>query len=161
MGCWGASLNLGRGWGGKPSSTHIRNIRNIKVFQLLRLCVGGRQRRTESMAESRTALRTEWMRGKGLGQNHVLPWLDRGRDVIAITSVGGRILEWSVTLPGSAHAPLRKAAMAMTALPEAEPRHSSQFPVSLWRRVSSQPPIPSSAVSLLRHYRRRNDTFVI
>ena len=45
-------------------------------------------------------------------------WLGvMGRDVIAITSVGGRISERSVTLPGSIHAPRRTAVMAMTALP--------------------------------------------
>ena len=47
-----------------------------------------------------------------------------GRDAIAITSVGGRILEWSVILPGSSHAPLRTAAMAMPALPKARPHNS-------------------------------------
>jgi len=42
-----------------------------------------------------------------------------GRDVIAITSVGGRIMKWPVTLPGSTHAPMRTAVMAMTTLPKA------------------------------------------
>ena len=41
----------------------------------------------------------------------------RGRDVIAITSVGGPISRWPVTMPGSTHMPLRTAAMAMAALP--------------------------------------------
>jgi len=39
-----------------------------------------------------------------------------GRDVIAITSVGGRMSKGSVTLPGSTCAPMRTAVMAMTAL---------------------------------------------
>ena len=42
-----------------------------------------------------------------------------GRDVIAITSVGGQMLEWSKTIPGETHVPRRTAAMAMAALPEA------------------------------------------
>ena len=42
-----------------------------------------------------------------------------GRDVIAITSVGGRSLEGSVILPGSSRVNLRTAAMAMAALPMA------------------------------------------
>ena len=41
-----------------------------------------------------------------------------GRDVIAITSVGGRSWEWSDSLPDSAYLPLRTAAMAMAALPK-------------------------------------------
>ena len=44
----------------------------------------------------------------------VLPW---GRDVIAITSVGGRTLEWSKTIPGNPHVTWRTAAKAMAALP--------------------------------------------
>jgi hypothetical protein len=39
--------------------------------------------------------------------------------VIAITSVDGRTIEWSVTLPGSSNAHRRTAAMAMAALPDA------------------------------------------
>ena len=42
----------------------------------------------------------------------------RGRDVIAITSVGGRILESSVVLPASIDVSMRTAFMAMTALPK-------------------------------------------
>ena len=42
-----------------------------------------------------------------------------GRDVIAITSVGGRTIEWSKTVHGDPHVPWRTAAMAMAALPEA------------------------------------------
>jgi hypothetical protein len=57
--------------------------------------------------------------------------MNRGRDVIAITSVGGRIWGQSVTLPGSSHARLRTAAMAMAALPKPEPHHLIRFPVSL------------------------------
>ena len=49
-----------------------------------------------------------------------------GRDVIAITSVGGRMSKGSVTLPGSTHARKRTAVMAMTALPNAP----ANFPVS-------------------------------
>jgi hypothetical protein len=52
-------------------------------------------------------------------------------DVIAITSVGGRMPEWSVTLPGSIKMPLRTAVMAMTALPKTKPQHAIRFPVSL------------------------------
>ena len=40
-----------------------------------------------------------------------------GRDVIAITSVGGRRLGWSTTVPGDSHVLRRTAAMAMAALP--------------------------------------------
>jgi len=39
-----------------------------------------------------------------------------GRDVVAITTVGGRMSKGSVTLPGSTCAPMRTAVMAMTAL---------------------------------------------
>jgi len=49
-----------------------------------------------------------------------------GRDVIAITTVGGRMSERSVTFPGSSCAPIRTAVMAMTALPEA----TANIPVS-------------------------------
>ena len=52
----------------------------------------------------------------------MLPWLVLGRDVIAITSVGGRIWEWSVSLSGGPHVPLRTAAMAMAALTKAQMR---------------------------------------
>ena len=55
-----------------------------------------------------------------------------GRDVIAITSVGGRMSKGSVTLPGSTCAPMRTAVMAMTALLKAPPQQISRFPVSLW-----------------------------
>ena len=37
--------------------------------------------------------------------------------MIAITSVGGRIVEWLVTFPGSTDMPLLTAVMAMAALP--------------------------------------------
>ena len=55
-----------------------------------------------------------------------------GRDVIAITSVGGLMSEWSVILTGSTYLRMRKAVMAMTALPKAPPQQISRFPVSLW-----------------------------
>ena len=42
-----------------------------------------------------------------------------GRDVIAITSVGGLTMEWSKTMPGDPHVPWRTAAIAMAALPTA------------------------------------------
>jgi len=45
--------------------------------------------------------------------------LGMGRDVIAITSVGGRISKGSVTLSRSTRAPIRTAVMAMTALTKA------------------------------------------
>ena len=51
-----------------------------------------------------------------------------GRDVIAITSVGGRISKESVILPRSTRAPMRTAVMAMTALPKA-PQQTSRFMV--------------------------------
>ena len=56
-----------------------------------------------------------------------------GRDVIAITSVGGRAVLWSVILPGGRTCILTTAAMAMAALPEAVlPPLSSIQPSSLF-----------------------------
>ena len=51
--------------------------------------------------------------------DRMIGWGSVGRDVIAITSVGGRTLEWAKSLPGDPHVPLRTAAMAMAALPKA------------------------------------------
>ena len=71
--------------------------------------------------------------------------------MIAITSVGGRISEWSVTLPGSTHARMRTAAMAMTALPKSPPANIpvSGLPLS---SVFSYPPTANRSHLCLLQY---------
>jgi hypothetical protein len=77
--------------------------------------------------------------------------MHRGRDVITITSVGGRTSGWSVILPGDTHAPRRTAVMAMTALPKAEisntkgNRRPGYWRGYLGRAGSPSPPLSRSS----------------
>ncbi len=48
--------------------------------------------------------------------------------MIAITSVGGRTLEGSKSVPGASHVPWRTAAMAMAALPENKAPRTKNLP---------------------------------